>query len=54
VAAYIILEFANYVYNMVNYVIAGACGGAAFPVSIGLYVALLIGVSIQFLCRHDK
>ncbi|MBR6078861.1 MAG: hypothetical protein IKP60_01715 [Treponema sp.] len=54
VAAYIILEFANYVYNMMNYVIAGACGGAAFPVSIAVYVALLICVSIQFLCRHDK
>ena len=54
VLCYGILEFCNYVYSMLNYVISGACGAAAFPVSIGIYVALLVIVSIQFLSRHDR
>ncbi len=51
---FLFLEFANYVYNMINYVIAGACGAGAFPVAIALYIVLLVLVSANFLSRHDK
>lgn len=54
VIAYFFLEFANYVYNMLNYVIAGACGKGAFAVASIIYVVMLIVFSANFLSRHDK
>lgn len=54
VIAFVLLEFLNYIYNMLNYVISGACGKASFPVAIAIYVVLLGIVSASFLSRHDK
>lgn len=52
--AFILWETLSYIYNMLNYVICGSCGQATFPVTLGIYIGLLILMSVLFLSRHDK
>jgi len=51
--AYLLMSVVNYLYDMVNYVIVGAFGGAAFIVAAVLYAVLLFIMSIFFLARRD-
>ncbi|HAK69435.1 MAG TPA: hypothetical protein DCM57_07215 [Treponema sp.] len=53
VVTYLLLEVVNYLYDILNYVIVGAFGGAALPVILGVYVVLLFIMSITFLARRE-
>lgn len=52
VVAYFILEVIQYFYDLLNYVIVGAFGGAALWVALAVYVVLLLLVSLNFLARR--
>ena len=49
---YLILEIIEYFYDLLNYVIVGAFGGAALWVALGVNVVLLMLVSLYFLARR--
>ena len=50
---YLLMSVVNYLYDMVNYVIVGAFGGAAFVVAAILYALILFIMSLIFLARHN-
>ncbi len=50
---YLLMSVVNYLYDMVNYVLVGAFGGAAFIVAAVLYALLLFVMSLFFLARRD-
>ncbi|MBP5358355.1 MAG: hypothetical protein J6Y69_04120 [Treponema sp.] len=49
---YLILKIIEYFYDLLNYVIVGAFGGAALWVALGVNVVLLMAVSLYFLARR--
>ena len=49
---YLILKVIEYFYDLLNYVIVGAFGGAALWVALGVNVVLLMLVSLYFLARR--
>ena len=49
---YLILKIIEYFYDLLNYVIVGAFGGAALWVALAVYVVLLLLVSLYFLARR--
>ena len=49
---YLILKIIEYFYDLLNYVIVGAFGGAALWVALGVNVVLLMIVSLYFLARR--
>ena len=49
---YLILKIIEYFYDLLNYVIVGAFGGAALWVALGLNVVLLMIVSLYFVARR--
>ena len=49
---YLILKIIEYFYDLLNYVIVGAFGGAALWVALAVNIVLLMAVSLYFLARR--
>ena len=49
---FFVLKVVEYFYDLLNYVIVGAFGGAALWVALGVNIVLVMIVSLYFLARR--